>query len=266
VSAAGVWARLRAWSPPVSLPQRGATPWAVDARGRPWSPAAAARVEALSQRHDLGRVRALCGPVARAESLWALDVLDRWLPPWSPADAAHPRGLDVGAKNGSYLAGLAAAWPHGWDLVELDAHRRYLDGTTRRAHGEAMAASHPGCRYLAGDVRESQALHARITWFLPFLAPETHRAWGLPIGDFAPEALLRHVLGRLAPGGTLLVVNQGPDEAEAQGVLLERVLGRRGATPSRPPPGVSVEPLGVLESPLSPYRHARIGWRIRREG
>jgi hypothetical protein len=247
------------------LPQDDVIPWEVDARGRPWTPDAAARVAALEGRYDLGRLRALCGPVARAESLWALDVLDRWLPPRASGERAHAVALDVGAKNASYLPGLAAGWPYGWELVEIDAHRRYLDGTTRQAHASAMTAAHPGCRYVAGDVRDSAALHPRITWFLPFLAPETHRAWGLAAEAFAPDALLRHVLSRLAPGGTLLVVNQGEIEAEAQQALFDGVLGRRGASPSAtPPPDVEVQALGALDDTLSPYRHARIGWRVRR--
>src|SRR5574343_215967 len=91
------------------------------------------------------------------------EVLDTSLPKGLPPG----RALDVGSKNGTFLPGLATAWPHGWDAVELDAHRRYLWGTTRRAYGEAMARHFDGCRFIAGDVRSLEGPWALVTWFLP---------------------------------------------------------------------------------------------------
>ena len=88
-----------------------------------------------------------------------LDVLDRYVD--SP-DSARP-GLDIGCKNGCYLPGLQA-WSGGrWDGVELDAHRRYWTLTTRRAHGEFVARSLPGCRYLAGNLLEVRGRYGFIT-------------------------------------------------------------------------------------------------------
>ena len=118
-----------------------------------------------------------------------LDLLDRHL----PALPAGP-GLDVGAKNGVLLPALRAVWPHPWDLVELDAHRRYLDLSTRRAHGERLARAFPGCRYMAGSVEDITERYALVTWFLPFVHEGPLRAWGLPRRFFAPERLFRHVV------------------------------------------------------------------------
>lgn len=203
------------------------------------------RAAELGARYDLERWGSFCALGDWRESLYVLDLLDRLgsreLPPG--------RCLDVGSKNGCYLPGLATAVPRGWDAVELDAHRRYAWGATRRAYGEAMARRFEGCRFIAGDVSVLEGPWALVTWFLPFVSEAPLAAWGLPLRCFAPEALLRHVLDRLVPGGTLLIVNQGQDEAEAQAALFERI-------------GVRATPLGRLDSVLSPFRRERFGWRV----
>ncbi|MCB1777958.1 MAG: hypothetical protein KDI50_11035 [Candidatus Competibacteraceae bacterium] len=103
--------------------------------------------EALISRHDLKGWEQACDAQGFRESLYVLDVLDRYA---GLADAMW-RGLDIGCKNGCYLPGLQA-WSGGpWDGVELDAHRRYWTLTTRRAHGEYVARALPDCRSLAND-------------------------------------------------------------------------------------------------------------------
>ena len=157
-------------------------------------------------------------------------------------------GLDVGCKSGATLPGLQA-WAAGWDGIELDAHRRYWSGHTRRAVGEAVAATLPGSRYLAGDVCGLSGRYQRITWFLPFLFSEPLEAWGLPLRYLAPEKTLAHVLSLLEEGGFLLILNQGEAEAEEQGRLLQEA-------------GAASASLGRVESLLSPYKKARYGWRV----
>lgn len=182
------------------------------------------------------------------ESLYVLDVLRQHLPRGLP----EGRALDVGSKNGTYLPGLFTAQPRGWDACELDAHRRYAWGTTRRAYGERMASAFPDCAFHARDVRELDGPWALVTWFLPFLSEAPLDAWGLPRTHFAPGALLEHVVKRLVPGGVMLIVNQGEREAELQEELLTQhapLWFRR---------------LGAIESPLSPFSKARYGFLIRR--
>lgn len=225
-----------------SVPARCPGPTTLDGLG----PAARARADELAARYDLAPLLAACGRVERDESLYTLDLLDRLA---GPAPAG--RGLDVGSKYAAYLPGLATFDARGWDCVERDAHRRYLDTTTRRAVGEAIAARFTGCRYLAGDVRALGGSYARVTWFLPFVVEEPHRAWGLPAEIFDPRGALDAVLGRLAPGGELLLLNQGDAERDEQAALFAAA-------------GVAAEPLGRVDSVLSPYRKPRYGWRVRK--
>lgn len=228
----GPWCTLApvfTWSPAARLPG----PSSLEGL----SPAARARADDLARRYPLAPLLRACGAIERDESLTALDLLDRHLgrPP--------ARGLDVGAKNGALLPGLAT-FGGAWDVVEVDAHRRYWNLRTRRAVGEAVAGAFPGCRFLAADVRSLTGRYDLVTWFLPFVFPAPHHAWGLPAALFDPVGTLRHVCGLLAPGGTLFIVNQGEAEAEEQQRLLP-----------------DAEPLGPMQSPFSPYRKPRFGFR-----
>ncbi|MCA9494801.1 MAG: hypothetical protein KC621_32960 [Myxococcales bacterium] len=201
------------------------------------------RAAVLMNLYDTERWSGCCGTTDWVESLYTLDLLDRWAPKRLP----EGRCLDVGSKNGAYLPALATAVPRGWDAVEIDAHRRYLDGSTRRAHGERMASCFEACRFHAGDVRELDGPWALVTWFLPFLSQAPLAAWGLPDELLAPRELLRHVTERVAPGGTLLLVNQGEQELRLQhGLFLD----------------LGLEPtlLGKVCSALSPYRQTRFAW------
>lgn len=203
-----------------------------------------ARLAELDARHDLSRWDG-CSLSEWRESLYVLDVVTTHL-----RDVPDGRGLDVGAKNGATLPGLATASPRGWDAVELDAHRRYAWGSTRRVYGEALAARFDGCRFIAGSVTQLEGPWAVVTWFLPFLTVEPLDAWGLPRRFLEPERLLRHVVERLAPGGVALLVNQGDDEARLQQRLLEKV-------------GARFTPLGRVESPVSPFKLERFGFLVR---
>lgn len=233
---------------------RNAVPWSLPAFKRvlPFeqvreSCSAVSRLDELGARYELGPWSRCCNRQDWAESLYVLDVLDRLLPKSLPAG----RALDVGAKNGAMLPGLATATSRGCDAVELDAHRRYLWGSTRRVYGERMARAFPDCRFIAGDVRNLQTPYAVVTWWLPFLTPAPLEAWGLPSRFLAPVELLRHVTERLVPGGVLFIVNQGEVEAELQQQRFVEL-------------GLQASALGRIESPLSPFTRPRFGWLLRR--
>ena len=212
-------------------------------------PTSRVRAGKLVAAYDLHRWPALLTSLEAHENMYVLDLLDRLL----PGDLPPGPGLDVGSKNGVLLPAQQAVWPHSWDLVELDAHRRYLDLSTRRAHGERMARAFPGCRYLSGSVTDVTGTYALITWFLPFVHERPLEAWGLPRRYFDPRGLLEHVVNRVAAGGALLVVNQGEGERDTQRELFEDA-------------GLLPQDLGALDSVLSPFKRPRFGWLWRRLG
>lgn len=240
---------------------RGALPWSPRPRAASVDVAAVraglddagrARFDVLADDVDVAALAAAVDVAAAREALWAADALDRLLGRWRPVD----RCLDVGAKNGVLLPGQVAFHPGPWTLVELDGHRRYVDGTTRGAHARAAAARFVGCKVVVDDVNAVAGSFGLITWFLPFVVPSPHRAWGLPRRFFQPRRTLRHVLSLLGDGGALVIVNQGAHEAAAQRALLRDVVDDDGS--------VDVREHGALSSTLSPYRWERHAFVVRR--
>ncbi len=231
---------------------RNALTWSMPAFKRPvpveqvreaLSPQGRLRLAQLESLYSLEHWSRCCSLQDWRESLYVLDLLHTVL----PADLPEGRALDVGAKNGCALPGLATAWPRGCDAVELDAHRRYAWGSTRRVYGEQMASHWPGCRFISGDVRSLSGPYSLVTWFLPFVSEAPLEAWGLPSRYLAPTELLSHVSSMVAPGGLLLVVNQGEAEAAMQAQAFD-VLG------------LEARALGPVTSPLSPFRRERFGF------
>ena len=60
---------------------------------------------------------------------------------------------------------------------------------------------------------------------------------------------MRHAWSLLQPGGTLFVVNQGEEEAAAQGRLFQDQH-------------IPAQSLGEVTSIFSTYRRLRVGWRV----
>lgn len=248
------------WFNDLAFRARNRLRWSAPARSRPagtfaplnarLTPAGRARADELRRRYDLARWPQLLTARQLQENLYVLDVLDqRGVNQHGVVGAAGAHGLDIGAKDGSTLPARVAAGPPAWDQIELDAHRRYADLSTRRAHAEKLAAAFPGCRYLTGSVTELTGTYQVITWILPFVRLGPLRAWGLPARCFEPSRLLRHVVGLCAPGGRLLVVNQGPEERDLQHALFADA-------------GIAIDAAPV-ESALSPFRLPRFlfSWR-----
>ena len=216
-------------------------------------------VDAVVDAKGLDRLRRLRTQHGDAMARWpgiltsgelreAAYVLDLLLDVGVATPRPHGPSLDVGTKNGSNLPAFAAFAVGPWDLVEIDAHRRYASLSTRRAHGERIARAYPGCRYIAGSVTDIRGAYATVTWILPFVDPAPHVAWGLPTRLFEPERLLTHVRDLVAPGGTLIVVNQGEVERDLQGDLFHQCA-------------MQARSHGKVRSPLTPFRRPRYAWR-----
>lgn len=206
----------------------------------------APRARALAEAHGLDLLAPRLGHAAYTKSLFVIDLFERL-----GGQIRIPTGacavLDVGCKNFECAPGLHAAVARrcGGEVSltgsEIDAYPVY-----RNLHSRADAAHYylgllPGeHHYLPGDIRAHAGRYGLITWLFPFVTPSPLLWWGLPGRCFAPEEVFRHVLGLLAPGGTLLVANYTPEEVEAQAALfagaglqaeqsvIEEPIGRAG--------------------------------------
>lgn len=210
-----------------------------------WSEAAQQRYRTLQERYDLDPWAKCCRQREWWLSLYALDVLDRYLPSVSEQGQA----LDVGASDWSYLPGLASWRKIPWDGIEINGHRRYVTMVTARGYGHWMAQHFPDCHYQVGSLLDIKRSYALITWFLPYLFRETVTANRLPGHLLMPETLLQHAWTHLDPGGTLWIVNQGEEEASLQ----QQLLGRWA---------IPFESIGPIESHFSPYQRPRYGFRV----
>ena len=139
-----------------------------------------------------------------------LDVLQR-LRDQSPRwPAVQGRVLDVGCKNFYYAAALAAAFkPAQLTGLELEGHRRYRDGHRRSDYAAFYTAQITGARFCVGDVCDWHDQADLVSCWYPFVFPQVALAWGLPLSAFAPQRFFAALAGAVAPGGLLLVVNQG---------------------------------------------------------
>lgn len=248
------------WRREIDWQLKRALPWSRPVRKRPTplsklqtqlSRDARYRFEQLREQYDLKAWDGICTPIEHKESLYVLDLLDRHVP--KPPRHLEIQALDVGSKSWPYLPGLYSWLSTSWTGVELDAHVRYLDFTTRRAHGETMAAHHPGCRYLAENVLNITGQYDVITWLLPFVTPAPLESWGLPARFFAPERMLQHIHGLLAPGGCLFISHNTQAEARAQAVLLDQC-------------NLNYVDRLSMRSPFAPERERHPGWLVKKQG
>lgn len=210
--------------------------------------AASDRFGYLGLRYNTHVWTRVCSKSEFRESLYVLDVLDRYL----PRGEIRTRCLDIGSRKWGYLPGLCSYTQTPWDGVEIDANQRYITLDTRRAHAEYMLSAYPDSRYISGSVLKLTGSYPLITWFLPYISEESFHASHLPERYFQPEQLLRHALSMLAPKGRMLILNQGEKERDLQLAMFEKL-------------GVTVKALGKIASEFTPYKKDRYGWLIEKE-
>jgi len=145
-----------------------------------------------------------------------LDVLHRLRECSAAWPAEQGRVLDVGCKNFYYAAALAAAFrPAQLMGLELEGHRRYRDGHRRSDYAAFYTGQISGARYCVGDICDWREKADLVSCWYPFVFAEVAVAWGLPLSAFAPQRFFPALANAVAPGGLLLVVNQGLAEWQA---------------------------------------------------
>ncbi len=203
-----------------------------------------ARAEELDGRYDLSAWGACCDEQDVLLNLYHLDILDQHM-----SDLPVPNSaLDVGCRAWWNLPGNHSFRSCPWLGVELDGHQRYVDGSTRAALASFRAERFPGATYRTASVTEVSGPFDLIVWLLPYITHGAFDADRLPSGHFQPEALLDHALDLLSSGGTLLLINQGEEEARVQ----RELLAARD---------VEVVELGLLQSVFPAFDTERFAFR-----
>lgn len=214
-------------------------------------------LELLSQ-YDLSAVYHHSGKLRYIETLTFLDILDQLRPRLTPNKSNPAQWLDIGIKNGGYLPALVAAgqcwFPEEVHVtgIELDAYRVYADFHSRWDYAQCFFKPYENATYLVGDVLEHEGQYDLITHFLPFVFPEPCQAWGLPKKHFRPKAIFEKSVDLLKPGGSLLIVNQGQSEYDAQGELCQSLSSQ----------DFRVNPVGEMPPSFLKYAYPRFAWVI----
>lgn len=167
------------------------------------------RLSQLRSRYGVAFEKQLNADNALENYLY-LDVLQALRGQSAVWPAAQGRVLDVGCKNFYYAAALAAAFrPAQLTGLELEGHRRYRDGHRRSDYAAFYTGQISGARYCVGDVCDWDEKADLVSCWYPFVFAQVALAWGLPLSAFAPQRFFAALAGAVAPGGLLLVVNQG---------------------------------------------------------
>lgn len=182
------------------------------------------RLSVLRARYGVAFEQSLSADNALENYLY-LDVLHRLRETGGPWPRREGRLLDVGCKNFYYVQALAAAFaPATLTGLELEGHRRYRDGHARSDYAAFYTAQVKGARFCVGDLCTWREKADLVSCWYPFVFAETALAWGLPLSAFQPARFFTALADSVAPGGLLLVVNQGLAEWQA---CAERLRAQR---------------------------------------
>ena len=106
---------------------------------------------------------------------------------------------------------------------EVDAYRVYSDFYSRMDYALAYSSNLKNVKYFPEAFKSSEESYDLVFMFFPFIFSREHLQWGLPLKIYDPALLLSEARKSLKPGGYLLIVNQGEEEAEVQAKLLQNL-------------------------------------------
>lgn len=215
--------------------RRGAPPLPAEPKAGLFTGDTLARAEQLVGAYGLAGWRQVSGRSAYARSLFYLEMLVHAFDAAGLSLPERVTAVDVGVADWFYAPvlhgflrhhGTAAPRTALLDGLELDAFRVFADFRSRHDWATATIAGLSGTRYLPIDARRYTRRVDVAFMFYPFIFQADHSRWGLPRRHLRPAELLERVLANLAPGGVLLIANQGPAERLEQ----HRLLAEAGLT------------------------------------
>jgi hypothetical protein len=142
------------------------------------------------------------------------------------------KAADIGVSDWFYVHALYAALNYYnstqkryVELVgyEIDAYRVCQDFYSRYDHAMVYIQDLSGVQYIPRRFSKQSESYNLVTLFFPFIFINDHLEWGLPGGSFVPQTLLEDAWESVAPGGLLLVVNQGEKEHLVQREMFQKL-------------------------------------------
>lgn len=185
----------------------------------PLSAESAAIVADLQRRYGLVFERQLSAATALNCYDYAA-ILDAAMRAWGVSIPAGGMLQDIGSANFWYVTLLDRLFaPSALVGIEVDGYRLYPNGHSRWDAAQGYLASAPRARYLVADYRTVDEPADLITAWYPFVTAEPLLAWRLPLTVFHPAEVFARVATNLRPGGLLLMVNHGQEEASVAASL-----------------------------------------------
>jgi len=215
------------------------------------------REKFLTDKYDLDYLKSNSTRQNYLENLYLIDILDKYLAPYCPPpeflelvprseilsspsrgevispnlSTIHPFALstiDIGCKNWFYAKGEYFFFKKycknlKLDGIEIDANRLYTNFYSRKEVAKFYTKGLENVNYIEGDFLNHNAEYAYMIWILPFVVEEPLLKWGLPLKYFRPEEMLRKAYDSLKNDGSMVILNQGKAEHEAQIKLCEKL-------------------------------------------
>lgn len=206
----------------------------------------------LLNKYDFKNYRNNSTIINYKQNLYTLYLLDKYL---NPDYSDELSILDIGSKNWFYVNAEFSFFKKYTkklylDGVEIDAYRLYSNLYSRYEVAKFYTKHLNNVNYIPDNLMNIKKRYDYITWFLPFVIIQPHRFWGLPDKYFYPEKLFEHAYSLLKPNGSMLIINQGKDEAEVQkNIIRERRFE-----------------VFKLTSPFYAYKNERFLYRIIKNG
>jgi SAM-dependent methyltransferase len=177
------------------------------------APEARARVDSLRAHYAVAFERRYAARSALLNYEY-LDLLDAASAEWGWEPPRGGEVHDVGCGGFAYAAAL-----HRWFAprrlvgIDVEGHRRLQGGVTRHERVLGHLQGLAGAEFVVADYREYAERADVLTAFFPFVTPGPVLGWRLPLGLLDPSTLFGAMRRNLRPGGLLLMVNHGAEEA-----------------------------------------------------